>query len=43
MFILVVVMDLIRVQSFHYLTVAWVKILAVDMSSSVHIDNNFLL
>ena len=36
------VLDLIRVQSFHYLEVAWVKnviIFRVDMSSSVHIDN----
>ena len=30
--------DSICVQSFHYLTVAWVK-LGVDMSSSMHIDN----
>ena len=40
--ILVIEFDLIRIQNFHYLTVAWVKnviIFGVDMSSSVYIDN----
>ena len=36
------ILDSIRVQSFHYLTAAWVKNVIIsggDMSSSVHIDN----
>ena len=34
------VLDSIRVQSLHYLTVAWVKMsLGVDISSSVQINN----
>ena len=42
MWIVVMVLDSIRVQNFHYLTVARVKnviIFGVDLSSSVHIDN----
>ena len=43
MYIVVMALDSIHVQNFHYLTVAWVKKNAinfgVDMSSSVHIDN----
>ena len=41
MYMLVMVLDLIRVQSFHYLAVAWIKIIifGADRSSSVHIDN----
>ena len=42
MCIVVMVLDSIRVQNFHYLTVARVKnviIFGVDLSSSVHIDN----
>ena len=33
------VLDSIHLQNFHYPTVAWVNIFAVDMSSSVYIDN----
>ena len=36
------VLDLIRFQNFHSLTVTWVNmfvVFGVDMSSSVHIDN----
>ena len=42
MCIVVMVLDSIRVQNYHYLTVARVKnviIFGVDLSSSVHIDN----
>ena len=39
---LVIVLDSIHVQSFHYLSVAWENMslfLEADISSSVHIDN----
>ena len=41
MYIPVRLLDLIRVQNFYYLMVAWEKILFIgaDMSSSVHIDS----
>ena len=42
MYTVVMVLDSICVQNFHYLTVAWVKMslfFGVDMSSSVHINN----
>ena len=41
-YILVTVLNSIRVQNFHYLTLAWDKnviIFGADMSSSGHIDN----
>ena len=41
-YILVIVLDSICVQNFHYMTVAWVKralFFGFDISSSVHIDN----
>ena len=43
MYILIMVLDLIRVQYFHYLTIVWGKkatIFGTDMSSSVHIDHD---
>ena len=43
MYILIMVLNLIQVQNFHFLTVAWEKnaiIFGADIiSSSVHIDN----
>ena len=41
-YIVVMVLDSIRVQNFHYLTVAWVKMslfFGVHMSYSLNIDN----